>query len=495
MVKFPIVEFMQKFLSTFDKYFFWAVLFLMAFIPLYPKFPLFNVSGTFVAIRIEDFLIAFILALWGLKIILSRKIVATLSEELNQTLLVFFFVGLVSIFSAIFLAQTVTPALSFLHFFRRIELMLLLPVAASVITTRKQLVTLLLAGLVIVFLVNGYAFGQKYLDFPVVSTGNSEFSKGLILRLSPEARVSSTFAGHYDLAIFMVMVLSIGSAIFFNLKKIFIKIITFIGLFTSIIVLVMTAARLSFVVVLLGIAISLLLTGKKWFILAMIIITIAILAYPSQLRERLVATVSVGILQEGDRFVSTNADQQQESKINIPTLLIQTSSTSGLRHDLSTGSATPSSESSITAQISDIVPGEPTNITDLAVYRSYGIRLNQEWPRAIRAFEKNPFLGTGYSSLGLATDNDFLRSLGETGLLGTIAFSLIIIEIMKRTWITYRKTRDKLIKYSAAGFLAMIVAFIANGIFIDVFEASKVATLFWLFCGFGLALERFNENT
>lgn len=486
---------MQKFLLTFDKYYFWYVLFLIAFIPLYPKFPLLNVPGTFVAVRIEDFVIATALALWGVKIILSRKVASFLSDDINQALMVFFFVGCVSIFSAIFLTKTVEPILALLHFFRRIELMLLMPVAVSVLKTRKQLAILLLSGLVIVFLVNGYAFGQKYLNWPVISTGNSEFSKGLILQLSPEARVSSTFAGHYDLAVFMVMVLSIGSAIFFSLKNIKIQTISIICMVSSIIVLVMTAARLSFVVVLIGIAISLLLTGKRWFILAMIIITIAILAYPSQLRERLVSTVSVGIFQEGDRFVSTNKDQQQESVINIPTLLIQTSSTSGQRHNLSTDSSASSTKSSISTQISDIVPGEPTNITDLAVYRSYGIRFNQEWPRAIRAFEKNPLLGTGYSSLGLATDNDFLRSIGEVGFLGTIAFSLIIIGIIKRVWITYRRTTDKLIKYSAAGILAMIIAFLANGIFIDVFEASKVATLFWLFCGFGLALNKFNEHT
>jgi hypothetical protein len=486
---------MQKFLLIFDKYFFGLVLFLMAFIPLYPKFPLLNVPGTFVAIRIEDFLIALVLILWGLKVILSKKVLTVFSEQLNKTILIFFFIGLVSIFSAIFLTKTVEPTLSLFHFLRRIELILLLPVAASILKTKKQLIILLCFGVVIVFFVNGYAFGQKYLDWPVISTGNSEFSKGLILRLSPEARVSSTFAGHYDLAVFMVMVLSIGSAVFFSLKKLHIKIISFIILLSSVVVLVMTAARLSFVSVLIGIAISFLLTGKKWFILAMLIISVAILAYPSQLRDRLAATISVGIFQEGERYISPNADQQQESLINIPTLLIQTSSTSGLRHKPSTDSASPSVESTVAAQISDIVPGEPTNITDLAVYRSYGIRFDQEWPRAIRALAKNPFLGTGYSSLGLATDNDFLRSLGEVGVLGTIAFVLIILEILKNLWISYRKSKDKLIKYSLAGAMAMILAFISNGVFIDVFEASKVATLFWLFCGFSLAVSRFNENS
>ena len=57
--------------------------------------------------------------------------------------------------------------------------------------------------------------------------------------------------------------------------------------------------------------------------------------------------------------------------------------------------------------------------------RSVSIRLNVEWPRAIRAFSKNPLLGTGYSSITLATDNDFLRLLGEVGLVGALAFFLI----------------------------------------------------------------------
>src|SRR5205814_2283829 len=45
--------------------------------------------------------------------------------------------------------------------------------------------------------------------------------------------------------------------------------------------------------------------------------------------------------------------------------------------------------------------------------RSTSIRLNVEWPRAVRALTKNPLLGTGYSSITLATDNDYLRALGE----------------------------------------------------------------------------------
>jgi len=72
--------------------------------------------------------------------------------------------------------------------------------------------------------------------------------------------------------------------------------------------------------------------------------------------------------------------------------------------------------------------------TALAVGRSTDIRLKVEWPRAIKAFLKNPLLGTGYSSITLATDNDYLRMLGETGILGTLAFLAIILEITRIVW-------------------------------------------------------------
>ena len=61
--------------------------------------------------------------------------------------------------------------------------------------------------------------------------------------------------------------------------------------------------------------------------------------------------------------------------------------------------------------------------------RSTSIRLAVEWPRAMRAFYKSPFLGTGYSSITLATDNDYLRALGETGILGLTSFVLIFINM------------------------------------------------------------------
>lgn len=460
------------------------IAFLFAFIPLYPKFPLANVANTFVAIRIEDIVIALTVSLWAIYMIKTGKAKTFFADRLNQALLTFFFIGAVSLFSANFLTHTVIPNLSFLHFARRVEFMLLLPVVATVVNSKKQLFIILCLLFVVVATVDVYGLGQQYLDFPVISTTNSEFSKGLILRLTPEARVNSTFAGHYDLAVFLTMTITILTALFFSVRKTLKPWIFSLGIL-SLLVLIMTAARLSFAATFVGVIASLCLAKKKKYILLIVIVVAVILIYPSQLRDRFISTITVNIFGQGQRYEGKTEDQQKRAKLNIPTLAIQTSSDSA-----STSSfASPSGETA-----TDITPGEPIDTTQLGVYRSFSIRLNLEWPRAITAFWKNPLLGTGYSSLGLATDNDFLRSLAEVGLLGTFAFILVLVEVSKRI-LSLLKSGDKFTRYLSAGVFSMVVAFLVNGLFIDIFEASKVASLFWMVLGLNLAAANFkNDN-
>lgn len=465
------------------KLLFCLVALLFVFIPLYPKFPLFNVSGTFVAIRIEDLLIALTLIVWLSYLILSKGVKELLRDKIFQTILLFFFIGLLSVFSAIFLTHTVVTHLSILNFLRRFEFILLMPAIITCIKSRKQVITILVLLSVVLITVNSYALGQKYLDWPVISTTNSEFAKGLILRLTPDARVNSTFAGHYDLAAFLALAITFMASLFFAVKKRF-KIFIVMLIAFSIVILMMTAARQSFIAAFVGILLMLGITGKKKYILVFLVITGLILLYPSQLRDRFISTVTINVFNQGQRYIPQTDDQEKRSQLNIPTLAIKTSSMSGTASTF----ASPSGKTA-----SDITPGEPVDSTQLGVFRSFEIRLNIEWPRAINAFLKNPFLGTGYSSMGIATDNDFLRSLGETGLLGTWALALILIGIGKEI---YQKIKsiNKFTKYFSAGVFCVMIVFIINGMFIDVFEASKVASLFWMMLGLGLAVRNLDEK-
>ncbi len=128
--------------------------------------------------------------------------------------------------------------------------------------------------------------------------------------------------------------------------------------------------------------------------------------------------------------------------------------------------------------------------------RSSSIRLNVEWPRAIRAFTKNPLLGTGYSSITLATDNDYLRLLGEAGALGFLAFSLIFIRIGNLTLANFpiHKNFSGVEQAFIAGIAGSIPGVLLNAVFIDVFEASKFAILFWLLMGMFVALLKYKHN-
>lgn len=468
---------MIKLNTILEKVMLLLVLFLFIFIPLFPKFPLLNISGTFVAIRIEDFLIALTIGIWIFYIIKNKKWQFFTTDNIGKSFLLFFLIGIFSLFSALFLTHTITFHLGLLHFIRRVEFMLLLPVVATIFTTRKRLILVFLLLGVTLFIVNIYALGQQYLDWPVISTTNSEFSKGLLLRLTPGARVNSTFAGHYDLAVFLASSLVFLSMFFFVLKKRW-RILILLLSALSLYVLILTAARVSFVAVFIGLILALTFAKKKKYLILIFICLLLAAVYPSQLRDRFVSTVTINLFNLGNRYEGRNLNQQLENKLNIPTLYYRIASRS------SSASAFAGAPEDVPV---DIAPGEPTNLTDLAVYRSFQIRLNTEWPNALRAFYKNPFFGLGYSSLGLATDNDFLRSLGEVGILGTSAFILVLLSIWKKISIGLKK-EGKLIKFCSAASLSLIIVFLINGTFIDVFEASKVTALFWMILGLNMGV-------
>ena len=128
--------------------------------------------------------------------------------------------------------------------------------------------------------------------------------------------------------------------------------------------------------------------------------------------------------------------------------------------------------------------------------RSTNIRLNVEWPRAIRAFAKNPFLGTGYSSITLATDNDYLRLLGEVGALGFLAFFLIfgkISEVLAKV-LPFDRHFEGIELAFIVGTVGAMLGIFLNAMFIDVFEASKFAIIFWLLIGFTISLTKYAKN-
>src|SRR3989344_3323430 len=129
---------MEKFLSVFkEKYYFYLVLILVVFIPIYPKLPLIGVGGTYVSIRAEDFFIFLTGLLWF--VFYYKDLRKYLKQPIYQAFILFWSIGLLSLISAFTITYFIQPHLGILHWLRRIEYMSLFIIAATTIKSVDQI--------------------------------------------------------------------------------------------------------------------------------------------------------------------------------------------------------------------------------------------------------------------------------------------------------------------------------------------------------------------
>jgi hypothetical protein len=440
---------MQKPLGLLEKIFKYLGAALLIIIPLYPKFPFIRVPMTYVSIRIEDFLMVILAFFVLLKLVPKIKIY--LKDKIIISIFLFLLVGLVSLLSANFITKTILPHIAILHFIRRIEYFI--PFFAGYLMFqgskdyKNTLEFLLKSLMIVVFIAFIYGFGQRYFGFPVIITQDQEYSKGVALRWTPGSHLSSTFAGHYDLASFLVLVLPILVVLFFTLEDKLQKVLVGIVFASGLWLLVGTISRISIVSYLLAVSFALFFVRKYKPIV-------------------IVAILSIIIFGSSMNLLGRYLNLKNLFSYVVPPVYAQES---------------------------------PKSVAQPVIEdRSTSIRLNAEWPRAVRAFLKNPLLGTGYSSISLATDNDYLRLLGEIGLLGFFGFLLIIVRmgnlfVRIRSKIgSFNKIEQAMIAGTAGGLLGTLL----NATFIDVFEASKFAIIFWFLIGISVYLikNKLNEQ-
>ncbi len=483
-----------------------TILFFLAFIPLYPKLPLINVIRTFVYIRLEDFFVAAAVGVYVLLRLQQRHIPKT---PLTWPILVFWGVGLISaVFSMIFIGPKLVgyfPHLVLLHWLRRIEYMMLFFIAFDVVARKKSLVTAViwtLVGTTVGIIV--YGLGEKFFGWPAFLTMNEQFAKGIPLRLPPTARIPSTFGGHYDLAAFVVFTVPILTAFVFAANKLWQKIIFFMVSVGSLVMLFLTQSRTSFLVYLVAISVMLFWYKKKWFIIPVILFSFFLLNFFNGASDRFYKT-----FRYNDVIVdlSTGKPVGTLASLEGTTAVVQQSASPAVEN-LPTGSEyiglpasqAPASASSQVKTISytsvslESGTGEIATVSGSFLIQkalvydiSITTRLQGEWPLAMTAFKRNILLGSGYSTLSVASDGDYVRMLGETGILGTVAF----LGILLAAYVIFFRRKETLVGYQKAfvvGVFGGLTGLIFNGILIDVFEASKVAFTLWLLLGVALAL-------
>lgn len=527
---------------------FLLTIFLIMFIPLYPKLPLLDVVNTWVYIRVEDFLVLSVIFVW-LVLFVRKKV--SLKTPLTFPILLYWAIGAIATIHAVILifpeTANVFPNVAFLSYLRHIEYASLFFIAYSSIKSKKNIYIAIGALYLTLLSVIVYGFGQKYLGFPAFLTGNEEFAKGTPIILSQLSRVPSTFAGHYDLAAYLVIVIPIFTSLALGVKNLFLRAIFAAVSLLGVVLLFMTVSRVSVFVLLIALLIVLYLQLKKLFIVAVPILAILAVVFFSlqpALLDRFSNTVNeVNVLVDAETGAAVgHVNFVDRTYLEDKSILVkevedkkELDSTLAGKEDL--GEATPSAQLTLLQNLPDEIPlvlatnvsnGETlpqgTSYINLPIspvtkelgnffYEiaaensattsapvviihgkfivkrasaydlSFTTRFQGEWPHAIDMFRNNVFLGSGYSSVGLAVDNNYLRMLGDTGLLGTVSFFMIFVAFFAYIRRVLPDVNSKATKSFIVGAAAGIVGLFLNALLIDVFEASKVAFFLWALLG------------
>jgi len=449
--------------------------FLLAFIPLWPKIPLFSpIEQYIVRVRIEDVVLLFTVVVWFVQVI--RKKVKWQSY-MFWFVLAYAIVGLLSTLSAMFITKTVPlqqlhVEKTVLNYFRYLEYFSFFFVLFSAVKSKKDLWLLLGIFGVTVIAITVYGYGQKYWYWPVYSTMNREFSKGVRLYLTPHARVQSTFAGHYDMAAFLVIALPLLLAFAFEVKNRFLKIFFHVCFWVGTWLIIMSAARSSFIGYLAALvfvvffsSIQLPSSKRLRFLISRGIFVfglagIMFVVFGADLSDRLNQVIDSN-QKIHDTFHGLNKQRkeliaailhQQNSDTNAPTTT-PTPPPGAMSTDqaISMGILSPTDEVPETAPKPTPVPA-PTTKLPADVYsnppdiqlvasksangtthyelqevpRTYsanaikyglsmGIRLDTLWPNAIKGFLVNPLLGKGYATLNKTSNDQFTEADSTDG--------------------------------------------------------------------------------
>ncbi|MDH5533812.1 MAG: O-antigen ligase family protein [Candidatus Pacebacteria bacterium] len=483
---------------------FYLTAFLFVFIPLYPKLPLADIiPGYLVRIRLEDIFVLLTGVIWAIQ--WFRKKIKW-NTFFFWAIVGYLLIGFASIISGIFLNHTIPGQLlhigkSGLHFFRYAEYFSLFVVAFAGLTDQKQLNVIFKLLIVSLIAITIYGAGQKYLEWPLYSTMNREYAKGQALTLGEGARVQSSFGGHYDMAAYMVITLPIIFAYILYTKswraKIFLAIIELGGVW----MLVLSGSKTSLiayglthlVIIVNYLRLKKLNFSKLFKYLFGLLITGTILAVTVFTLNKEMATTFldlslkipvagsvVGKFYTSDTDASKPKDWTSTEPVYEEKIILLDNGEEAIEY---------------TQKVEQWSP----NAIKYGI--SMGIRLDTLWPNAITALRRNLYLGSSYANLNKSalneftdsdsTDNNFLRTLGETGLLGFVSFYSIIFLLI----ITLLKVKAKPLTpafvYSQA-LLGGTIGLLFNAIYIDVFSASKIAFTFWLITG--LTLKSFYLN-
>ena len=117
------------------------------------------------------------------------------------------------------------------------------------------------------------------------------------------------------------------------------------------------------------------------------------------------------------------------------------------------------------------------------------------WKQILPLVYQKPILGHGLGTVetefGFMTHNDYLRLAAETGILGLLAYLLLMGRLLGTTWKDFRRTRSERVRGLQMGLMALIVGFMVRQAADNTLRNIVGMIYFWLIVALIRNMSRF----
>lgn len=131
---------------------------------------------------------------------------------------------------------------------------------------------------------------------------------------------------------------------------------------------------------------------------------------------------------------------------------------------------------------------------DISIDESSAARVDT-WKNSIKHWARSPIIGHGASSAGSVVDNQYMRVLIEGGILGLLAFLIILISVFRNSIRTLHDMRDAPFEHGlTAGFIAGFIGLLVHALGAATFILIRIMEPFWFLAAIVITLPQLKKD-